>query len=137
MSPKTLQAIFLRKGGAGSYTKIGNLIPSGLLPEDISESDILVSYFRDPDEWLAVANSEVMFKNAYTDGAITRIKNSEIEMVRPFPFKVDLNINQELSNQLLFVKKKNGESFNIKVETGPPRNGLYQMLYNLAGQKDN
>ena len=39
MSPKTLKAIFLRKGGAGSYTQVGNLIPGGLLPEEISESD--------------------------------------------------------------------------------------------------
>ncbi|NII28740.1 hypothetical protein HB364_26905 [Pseudoflavitalea sp. X16] len=128
MNANSLRAIFLRKGEEGLYTKAKNIIPGYVLSDTISDKDIIVSYYKNDEEWLALTDSLLLFKNDFYMDLI-KLKYTDIENVHPFPFGVDPNFTMSKSEDFIFLKTKTGNVYNLKVESGRPRNGILQLLH--------
>jgi hypothetical protein len=128
-------SIFKRKGGEGIYTKIDEQIESFLEEKDRLEGEklLLSSKRNDEDEIVLFTNMRFIIINK--TNIILESNFSNIIDVKP---AIQEEYNDGIKNPVNFSKIKifmeDESNFILKIESGEPYNGIFQILHYISTQ---
>ena len=130
-----IKSIFNRKGGIGKFTADGCIIPNEKLTElKIQAEDIVLSYFRNNDEWCLLTERFIYFNNFKVPSSV-KLSLKDICHVKPLSISQIGTIKPPQIN-CLFITSKDNTEYSIYLEEGNPLYGFLQVIDHISKQND-
>lgn len=134
MKKERIEKIFTNKGGEGVYTKIfENLLPSQkdgfvMLIADKSELP-LIGFYKNDTNWLLLTNQKIYYRCEAVSECI--LLNDLVSVDVDFTRMQQIGANMNSFNELE-IENKSGEKVILRIESGLPLSGLWNVLLHIC-----
>lgn len=130
MKSKIYKSIFLRKGSDGVFTKTENIIPEAVtIKADINPNNIILSYFKDDEEWFLLTESFIAFIECKKKDLI-KINHKDIFEAKPFSSTM-IGVPMSKNRNKIYINLKDRSEYCFLIEEGPPLVGVLQVLNHI------